>query len=130
MFFLSSFFLGCLTTVLASTGPSYSHPPERGPLVHDVDFNSDLKGLTLGEYLARHDHSQDSQLTRPFPSTPVISSCAAFIDYFGEVAANFSSCVITFARPLRACENCVEEFYLAKSAFDLVMNVSIDNAID
>lgn len=60
---------------------------------------------------------------RVVPAIPITSSCAAFIDFFGELAANFTQCVVQFARPLRACENCVEQYILAKNAFDYVMKV-------
>ena len=118
-------------SLAVASSPPFTQANDMGFLGRTDELNTNIKRASLTDYLVRSRSDRDTgstsdtdnQRANTIPSTPVISSCAAFIDYFGEVSANFTKCVVSFARPLRVCEHCVEEYLRAKSAFDLVMTV-------
>lgn len=54
----------------------------------------------------------------------IVSSCEAFIDAFGDGLANFSKCMISYARPLRFCEKCVTSYTAAITQYHVLMEVN------
>lgn len=57
-------------------------------------------------------------------SSPIESSCEAFIDKFAEAAANFTLCSILFASPIRICQSCSKQYLLANDYYQTILHGS------
>ena len=98
-------------------GVSSAREPAPALAVHSQGPSPNFKSLSVGESWRSYTH------LKPLLPAEIVSSCAAFIDYFGDLAANFTKCVVQFARPLRVCDNCVAQYFHANSAYQIVMKV-------
>ncbi|CAD5116439.1 DgyrCDS5326 [Dimorphilus gyrociliatus] len=57
-------------------------------------------------------------------SSPIESSCEAFIDKFAEAAANFTLCSILFASPIQICQSCSKQYLLANDYYQTILHGS------
>lgn len=65
----------------------------------------------------------------PFDATyfenPVqYAKCQEKLELFAHAVSNFTLCIVTFARPIRICEVCVEPFQNARIAYDNIADES------
>lgn len=57
-------------------------------------------------------------------SSPIESSCEAFIDKFAEAAANFTFCSILYASPIQICQSCSKQYLIANDYYQTILHGS------
>ena len=77
--------------------------------------------MTSHDWKDNFTHSPDHNVTEPFEI--IVSSCIAFINYYGQVAANFTECAVQHARPFQFCQQCVEPYIMAHEVYHEIMKV-------
>ncbi len=103
------------------------------------NYGKELPANYLSSARESHDVplSQHLRQSKPFwpPDNPphenqtvikpakIVSSCKAFIDAYANVVADFTRCSVVYARPLRFCEHCVEEYIVARSYSSVILKV-------
>ncbi len=88
---------------------------------HDVPLFQYLKQST--PYLS--DDNPPNRNQTVIKPAKIVSSCKAFIDAYANVVADFTRCSVVYARPLRFCEHCVQQYIVAKSYSSVILKVCI-----
>ncbi|ELT88308.1 hypothetical protein CAPTEDRAFT_185251 [Capitella teleta] len=88
-------------------------------------FSQSSEDLLNDHGFAKHLEESLSFVTESTPSEIIVSSCTAFTNYYGDLAANFTQCAIRNARPLKFCEHCVDVYVNSLNVYRLIMEGSI-----
>ena len=54
---------------------------------------------------------------------PISPMCDAYIQEYSEAAANFSRCLVQYARPLKVCQQCIQPYVQILRVYDHIQKV-------